>query len=108
MRSIIITLITLILASAPAEDLTNGKREKSPAENLYYPKMTVIAQITDDGRRYDPVLSFIEDTNGNVFSFWSCDMFIGDEFIAVMNDNGTPEDPADDEFLGVRSWKIDR
>lgn len=106
MKSIIIAIITTLLASMPMET-TYAKRDEVPKENLYYPKCEVIALINDSDRDYDPNLTFIKLQNGEIFSFWSCDLFMGDEFYALMNDNGTPYDYTDDEFVGVYSWKID-
>ena len=106
MKSIIVALIACILSSLPA-DIAYSDRYEVPKEQLYYPKCEVIALIQDPDKKTDPNLTFIRLQNGNVFTFWSCDLFIGDEFYAVMNDNGTPTDYTDDEYLGVYSWRID-
>lgn len=103
----IISIILSLVLSLSAQTAENSEKLEIPKEQLYYPKCEVIALVHDETREYDPNLTFIKTADGDIFAFWSCDLFIGDEFYALFNDNGTPYDKTDDEYIRVWSWNID-
>ena len=87
-KSIIITLVTLIAASAPAAGPTNTDLRRE------YPETFIVTEVNSTENYIT-----LETFSGNVF-IWhnSEDWMIGDIASAIMDSNGT-EEVEDDEII---------
>lgn len=90
----ILAIIIMILASCSAENYT-----VETGSTNYLDKWECIGNVDAYG--------IFENVDGDIYTARTCDIFTGEEFIAVVNDNGTPNKD-DDFYVRVYSWDLSR
>lgn len=90
---------TINTASSTTETVDDVSTRGISAENgeTYYPLLMQVVEV-DTGT----CIATAESRDGNLWQFMSEDAGIGDLYVCIMSDNGTPQDVSDDEIVTLR------